>query len=42
LEGILISDRVSPMKRTLIKSKLNNIAKGNVSVNYKIKFHDAL
>jgi peptide deformylase len=42
LEGILISDRVSPMKRTLLKSKLNNIAKGNVSVNYKMKFHDAL
>jgi peptide deformylase len=27
LEGILISDRVSPMKRTLLKSKLNNIDK---------------
>ncbi len=42
LEGILISDRVSPMKRTLLKSKLNNIAKGNVNVNYRMKFHDAL
>ncbi len=42
LDGILLPDRVSSMKRTLLKSKLNNIAKGNVSVNYKMKFANVL
>ena len=42
LEGVLLPDRVSSMKRTLIKGKLSNIAKGNVSVNYKMKFANAL
>jgi peptide deformylase len=42
LEGILLPDRVSSMKRTLIKSKLSNIAKGNVSVSYKMKFANVL
>jgi peptide deformylase len=42
LEGILIPDRISAMKRTLLKGKLNNIAKGNVNVNYKMRFANAL
>ncbi len=38
LDGILIPDRISQIRRTLIKRKLNNIITGNVKVNYKMKF----
>ena len=38
LEGILIPDRISQIRRTLIKRKLNNIITGNVKVSYKMKF----
>lgn len=38
LDGKLIPDRLSPLRRRLLQSKLNNILKGNVDVNYKIKF----
>ena len=38
LDGILIPDRVSQIRRTLIKRKLNNIISGNVKVSYKMKF----
>jgi peptide deformylase len=41
LEGMLLSDRVSSMKRTLLKGKLNDIQQGKVSVNYKMKFAHA-
>lgn len=37
LEGSLFTDHVNPLRRQLIKSKLNNIAKGKVSCDYKIK-----
>lgn len=37
LEGHLFTDRVSPLRRQLLKSKLTNIAKGKVSCNYKTK-----
>lgn len=38
IEGILFTDHLNPLKRRLIKSKLNNIAKGNVKINYRMKF----
>ncbi len=38
LEGKLLIDRLNPLKKRLLKSKLNNIIKGNVEVKYKIKF----
>ena len=38
LDGILIPDRISSLRRTLLRNKLNNIVTGNVSVNYKMKF----
>lgn len=38
LDGILIPDRISQIRRTLIKRKLNNIITGNVKVSYKMKF----
>ncbi len=38
IEGILFTDHLLPLKRTLLKKRLNNISKGNVSVNYRMKF----
>lgn len=38
IEGILFTDRIKPLKRRLLKSKLANISKGNVAVDYKMKF----
>ncbi|MBL7812768.1 MAG: peptide deformylase [Bacteroidetes bacterium] len=38
LEGILFTDRITPLKRTMLKTKLNNIAAGRVNVQYKMKF----
>ncbi|MDR1222336.1 MAG: peptide deformylase [Tannerella sp.] len=37
LEGEVFIDNISPIRRQLNKSKLNNIIKGNVSCSYKIK-----
>lgn len=37
LEGELFTDKVSPIRRQLIKSKLTNIAKGKASCSYKVK-----
>ncbi|MDB9778623.1 peptide deformylase [Flavobacteriaceae bacterium] len=38
IEGILFTDKLSPLKKRLIKGKLNNIAKGNIDVDYKMRF----
>lgn len=38
IEGVLFLDRISAIKRTLLKGKLNNISKGDVDVNYRMKF----
>jgi peptide deformylase len=38
IEGILFIDHLSAIKKRLIKSKLANISKGIVDVNYKMKF----
>jgi peptide deformylase len=37
LQGILLVDRVSPLKKKLLKGKLANIAKGNVKAAYRTK-----
>ncbi len=37
LEGILFSDKLSPLRRTLIKGKLTNFAKGKYSASYRTK-----
>jgi peptide deformylase len=37
-DGILFIDRLSSLKKQLIKGKLNDIITGNVEVSYKIKF----
>jgi peptide deformylase len=38
IEGILFIDRLNPLKRRLLKRKLNNISKGEINVNYKMRF----
>jgi peptide deformylase len=37
LQGILFIDKISPLKRKLIKGKLNDIAKGKATAAYKTK-----
>ena len=37
LEGNLFTDKVTPIRRQLLKSKLTNIVKGKASTSYKVK-----
>jgi len=37
LEGHLFTDRVTPIRRQLLKSRLTNIVKGKTSCSYKVK-----
>lgn len=37
LEGNLFTDKVNPLRRQLLKSKLTNIAKGKVKADYRTK-----
>lgn len=39
IEGILFTDKLSALKKRLIKGKLANISKGKIDVSYKMKFH---
>lgn len=39
LEGKLFIDHLTALKRTLIKSKLDDISKGKVKVDYRMLFH---
>ena len=38
IEGIVMVDRISPLKKRLIRNKLLNISKGNVHPDYPMKF----
>ncbi len=38
IEGKLFTDRISPLRRRLLKGKLTDISKGKVSVTYKMRF----
>lgn len=38
LEGILFVDRVSSLRKRLLKKRLENIARGNVKVDYPMEF----
>lgn len=38
IEGVLFTDHLKPLKRTLLKSRLDNISKGKVDVDYRMKF----
>lgn len=39
IEGKLFIDHLTPLKRKLLKSKLTDISKGKITVDYKMKFH---
>lgn len=41
IEGILFTDKLSAFKKRILKSKLTNISKGNVNVDYRMRFPDA-
>ena len=36
--GILFTDKISPLRKRMIKRKLENISKGNIQVGYRMKF----
>ena len=38
IEGILFTDKLSSLKKRLLKKKLENITKGIVDIDYKMKF----
>ncbi|PCI35314.1 MAG: peptide deformylase [Flavobacteriaceae bacterium] len=38
IEGILFTDKVSSLKKRLLKKKLENISKGKIDVDYRMKF----
>ncbi len=39
LNGIVFVDKVSPIKKRLLKSKLKAISKGKITTNYKMKYN---
>lgn len=38
IEGVLFTDYLNPLKKRLLKRKLEDIAKGKVNVNYRMNF----
>tara|TARA_R110000796_G_scaffold35017_1_gene90011 strand:+ start:100409 stop:100999 length:591 start_codon:yes stop_codon:yes gene_type:complete len=40
IEGILFTDKLSSLKKRLIKGKLSNISKGKINAEYRMKFPD--
>lgn len=38
IEGILFTDKLSSLKKRLLKKKIENISKGKVDVDYRMKF----
>lgn len=38
IEGVLFTDKLSSLKKRLLKSRLEKISKGKVSVDYKMRF----
>jgi peptide deformylase len=40
LEGVLFTDRLSPLKKTMLKGRLNDIAKGKTDADYKMTFYN--
>jgi len=41
IEGILFTDKLSSLKKRLIKGKLANISKGKINIDYKMRFPNA-
>lgn len=40
IEGILFTDKLSSFKKRLLKTKLSNISKGKIKVDYRMRFPD--
>ena len=38
IDGILFTDKLSSLKKRLIKGRLTNISKGNINVDYRMRF----
>ncbi|MDG1160275.1 MAG: peptide deformylase [Flavobacteriales bacterium] len=38
IEGILFTDKIGPLRRKMIESKLQDIARGNTNANYRMRF----
>lgn len=39
IEGILFTDRISPLKRSMLKRKMDGISRGITRADYKMKFY---
>lgn len=40
IEGVLFTDKLSSLKKRLIKGRLSNISKGKIDVDYRMRFPD--
>lgn len=38
IEGVLFTDKLSPLKKRLLKGRLANISKGKINVDYRMRF----
>ncbi len=38
IEGVLFTDKLSALKKRIIKGKLANITKGNINIDYRMRF----
>lgn len=38
IEGVLFTDRISPLRKRLIRGKLRDIARGKIETDYRMKF----
>ncbi|MDB2606384.1 peptide deformylase [Zobellia sp.] len=38
IEGVLFTDKLSPLKKRMLKSRLTNISKGNIRIDYRMRF----
>ena len=41
IEGVLFTDKLSSLKKRLLKKKLENISKGKIDVDYRMRFPNA-
>lgn len=41
IEGVLFTDKLSTLKKRLIKGRLGNISKGKINVDYRMRFPNA-
>lgn len=41
IEGVLFTDKISSLKKRLIKKKLENISKGKIGASYRMRYYNA-